>query len=69
MADMQEMEITIDKDGNVTLKVVGGAEGPACLKLTKDIEEALGVVDKRELTEDYYQEETQAEEHVERQGE
>ena len=54
MADKDELEISIDKEGNVTIKVVGG-DGTTCVELTKELEEALGLVDKRTLTENYYQ--------------
>ncbi|MGE0706429.1 MAG: DUF2997 domain-containing protein [Planctomycetota bacterium] len=67
MADKDELEITIDKDGNVTIKVIGG-DGTTCVELTKELEEALGLVDKRTLTEQYYQEPVDTEAQVE-QGE
>jgi len=67
MVDKQELEITIDDDGNVTIKVVGVA-GPDCLKLTKEIEEALGVVTDRQRTNDFYQEKPQVGEQVDRKG-
>ncbi len=54
MADKQELEITIDDEGNVQIKVIG-ASGPSCLDLTKDIEAALGVVTDRQRTSDFYQ--------------
>lgn len=54
MADKQELEITIDDEGNVQIKVIGAA-GPSCLDLTKDIEAALGVVTDRQRTSDFYQ--------------
>jgi hypothetical protein len=56
MVDKQELEITIDDDGNVSIKVLG-VGGPDCLKLTKEIEEALGVVIDRQRTSEFYQEE------------
>ncbi len=40
--EMDELEIKIDKDGNVTLKVIDG-QGERCLDLTRDLEEALGL--------------------------
>lgn len=67
MVDKQELEISIDDDGNVTIKVVGVA-GPDCLALTKEIEEALGIVVDRQRTSDYYQEKPQVTERVDRQG-
>ncbi len=39
--DVQEMEITISKTGQVEVHV-RGVTGPACLALTHDLEEALG---------------------------
>ncbi len=67
MVDKQELEISIDDDGNVTIKVVGVA-GPDCLALTKDIEEALGVVVDRQRTNEFYQEKPQVTERVDQQG-
>ncbi len=61
--DKQELEITIDDDGNVTIKVVGVA-GPDCLKLTKDIEEALGIVVDRQRTNDFYVEKPKVNEQI-----
>jgi hypothetical protein len=63
MVDKQELEITIDDDGNVTIKVVGVA-GPDCLKLTKEIEEALGNVVDRQRTNDFYVEKPKVNEQI-----
>jgi hypothetical protein len=63
MVDKQELEITIDDDGNVTIKVVGVA-GPDCLKLTKEIEEALGIVVDRQRTNDFYAEKPKVNEQI-----
>jgi hypothetical protein len=48
--EIQEIEITIDKTGQVVIHVQG-AKGMVCLDLTKDLEAALGgeVLD-RQLT-------------------
>jgi hypothetical protein len=54
VADKQELEITIDDEGNVKIKVLGG-DGPGCLELTKEIEEALGVVVDRQRTSEFYE--------------
>lgn len=45
---MKEERITIkiDKEGNASLDVAG-VKGKKCLDLTKELEEALGVVSKR----------------------
>lgn len=67
MVDKQELEISIDDDGNVTIKVVGVA-GPDCLKLTKEIEEALGIVVDRQRTNEFYQEKPGVSERVDQQG-
>ncbi len=48
--DIQEIEVTIDKKGQVKVHV-RGVKGKACLDLTKDLELALGAqVISRELT-------------------
>ncbi|HWR40105.1 MAG TPA: DUF2997 domain-containing protein [Patescibacteria group bacterium] len=52
--DMQELEIIIGADGKVSVKVAG-AKGDQCLELTRPLEEALGQVEQREFTADYYQ--------------
>ena len=66
-AEMDELEITIDKDGNVTVKVVGG-EGDRCVKLTRDLEVALGLVESRDLQPEYYEDEQDVDSEVEQQG-
>ena len=67
MADKDELEISIDKEGNVTIKVIGG-DGTSCVELTKELEEALGLVDSRTLTENYYQPQQDVDGQVEQQG-
>jgi Protein of unknown function (DUF2997) len=52
---LERLEYTIYPDGRVTQKVFG-VKGPDCLKLTKEIEEELGVVISTEYTEEYYEE-------------
>ena len=52
--DMQELEIIVDETGKVSVKVTG-AKGDQCLELTRPLEEALGTVEQREYTADYYQ--------------
>ena len=51
---LQELEIMIDAEGKVSIKV-SGAKGDQCLELTRPLEEALGAVEQREYTADYYQ--------------
>jgi hypothetical protein len=48
--NLEELEITIDKDGQVSVHV-HGVKGQACLDLTKSLEDALGgEVILREMT-------------------
>jgi hypothetical protein len=48
--NLEELEITIDKDGQVSVHV-HGVKGQACLDLTKSLEDALGgEVILREIT-------------------
>ena len=50
--EMQELEITIDKEGRVQV-AVRGVKGEGCLGLTKNIENAVGTVEEREYTAEY----------------
>jgi hypothetical protein len=52
--EMKELEITIDKEGRVQIAVKGVA-GEGCLALTKSIENAVGTVEEREYTGEYYE--------------
>lgn len=52
--EMQELEITIDKEGRVRV-AVRGVHGEGCLALTKNIENAVGTVEEREYTAEYYE--------------
>lgn len=45
---MEEIIIDIDETGNVKVEGKGFRDGD-CLKLTKDIEDALGTIEKRSL--------------------
>lgn len=49
---MKKMRIRIGRDGRATVSVEGAA-GQECLEFTKLVEEALGSVEKRDITEDY----------------
>lgn len=53
---MEEMEIIIDKNGKVNIEVKG-VKGPSCKDLTRELEEALGEVEKRTFKTGYYQSE------------
>lgn len=52
--EMQELEITIDKEGRVQV-AARGIRGDGCLSVTKNIENAVGVVEGREYTGEYYE--------------
>lgn len=48
--DVQEIEVIIEKNGQVRVEV-RGVKGPACLDLTRSVEQALGgAVLDRQLT-------------------
>jgi hypothetical protein len=53
--EIQELDIYIEKDGQVRLEV-RGVKGPGCLDLTKALEEALGGdVTSREMKPEAYE--------------
>jgi hypothetical protein len=52
--EMQELEITIDKEGKVQV-AVRGVHGEGCLAITNNIENAVGTVEEREYTAEYYE--------------
>ena len=60
--EMQELEITIDREGRVQVQVKG-VHGPACLSLTKDLESAVGVVAERTCSPAYYEQPVSTTEH------
>jgi hypothetical protein len=64
---LDELEIKIDSDGNVTIKVVDG-DGETCVQLTKELEEALGLVEDRSLQPEFYEETESVEGQIEQQG-
>jgi hypothetical protein len=51
--EMKELEITIDRNGRVQV-AVRGVKGEGCLGLTKNIENAVGRVEEREYTSEFY---------------
>ena len=53
MARRTEIQFNIDDEGNVSIEVKG-APGSECEKITREIEEALGVVTSRERTSEFY---------------
>jgi hypothetical protein len=57
--ELQEIEVTIGKDGKVEIQV-RGVKGLKCLELTKELEEALGgKILARIMTPEAAEEETQ----------
>ncbi len=50
---MKSMTIKIGTDGTAQVEV-NGVAGPACEKLTEEIEKALGTVTDRKRTADYH---------------
>jgi hypothetical protein len=52
--EMQELEITIDREGRVQV-AVRGVKGDNCLGMTKNIENAIGTVEEREYGAEYYE--------------
>lgn len=52
--EMQELEITIDPESKVFVRVKG-AKGKSCIELSKPLEEALGTVESRTYTAEYYE--------------
>ncbi len=53
--DMQEVEIRVDREGNVAIHVQG-IRGEECIRITKSIEEALGDLTDRLLSGEFYEE-------------
>jgi len=49
----EQIKITVEKDGRVTLKVEG-AQGSECLNITEFFEKEMGVVLERQRTSDFY---------------
>lgn len=52
--ERHELEITIDKQGRVTVEVKG-AKGKACLNYAVLFEEKIGRVKNKRLTSEYYE--------------
>lgn len=48
-----QVEIKIDQEGAVQV-AVNGCDGPSCMKVTEQVEKALGRVVHDELTDDYH---------------
>lgn len=54
MAQRREIQFTIDDNGEVSIQVLG-VKGAECEKLTREMEEALGIVKARQHTSEYWQ--------------
>lgn len=54
MAEKAEIEVLIAADGTVTIKT-HGLRGEACIEETKTLEQAVGKVQRREKTREYYE--------------
>ena len=54
---MKTIKVYIAKDGAVTIKTKGFV-GQACKDATRALEKALGAVDNREYTDEYYTQST-----------
>ncbi len=65
--DLQEISVFIEKDGQIRLEV-NGVKGPACLDLTRALEQALGgQVESREMRPEAYDEVQQQDQQWQRQ--
>jgi hypothetical protein len=49
IVEVQEIEVTIDENGQVQIHVIG-IKGDACLEITRPLEQALGGQLTREMT-------------------
>lgn len=54
MAEKAEIEVLIGADGTVRIKT-HGLRGEACIEETKALEQAVGKVQRREKTSEYYE--------------
>jgi hypothetical protein len=53
MANRREIQFTIDDNGEVSIQVLG-VKGAECERITREIELALGVVQQRTHTSEFY---------------
>ena len=60
---MQELEITIDNEGRVLVHV-SGVKGEDCIALTKNLENAVGAVQERSFSSDYYEQPVHVSDHT-----
>jgi len=50
---MEELEVTISPEGKVSI-LVKGIKGKRCVDITKTLEDAIGEVENRTFTSEYY---------------
>ncbi len=60
MAQRREIQFTINEQGEVSIQVKG-VKGAECERITREIEEALGIVQARQHTSEFYQANEQTE--------
>jgi len=60
--EMQELEITIDREGRVNV-AVRGIQGEGCLLLTRNIENAVGIVEERTCLSEFYEQPVSLDDH------
>jgi hypothetical protein len=53
MAKRVDLNITVNKSGQIEIKIEG-AEGGKCFELTDDLEKSLGEILSQEKTSDFY---------------
>jgi exosome complex RNA-binding protein Rrp4 len=59
MAEKAEIEVVIGADGMVRIKT-HGLRGESCIEETKALEQAVGKVERREKTREYYEQASSA---------
>lgn len=59
----EELEITIDAQGRVTVRTIG-IKGPRCIDYAETVARLLGREESRELTSEYYEAEQKARAHI-----
>ncbi|WAC04933.1 MAG: DUF2997 domain-containing protein [Methanoregula sp.] len=55
LLEPQELEIIINREGNIEVRV-RGSKGDQCLEITRGLEESIGKLEQREYSPEYYEE-------------
>jgi len=63
----EELEIEIGPDGKVTVRTIG-IKGPHCLDVAEAVARIVGQEQSRQLTSEYYENETSVQRHVDIRG-